>query len=356
MTAKVNKRRLYITWTLLGVVVLLSLLVLFQAIGLFDTSSRELQITRTYALDLAEYNLQQAENMGINPATNKRITINYNNLVNNINNATTAEAIYHIILTDMGWFEQTVIREEAERTLVDSLRYIINNDPNLDDNYLDKEITLTIGADQRVEMEGGEFLTEETLEELADFPVPDALRLQTVTFVVAPKEGADDGAVSIDVIQQAMEQDSIQYLENQYLFWEQELHSVLAVAGHSDLVGQGVEIRLWDAEQIEGQEMSIIHDYDIQAVVNYLNYSGAQGITVGNHRLINSSTIRCVGSMIQVNSGYIPVNPVVIAAVGNPDELLTTLEPLIEHFEQERNLRVEVQVLEELRLPAYRRQ
>ena len=64
-----------------------------------------------------------------------------------------------------------------------------------------------------------------------------------------------------------------------------------------------------------------------------------------------NSSIRCVGGQILVNYDPIPVKPLVIKAVGDPQAMMEYLEPLFSYYSNVRNLRVSVESVPDLRLP-----
>ncbi len=341
-----------LTRILVAVALVMSLLVLLQSLGAFETFGEELKLARAFALEMADFNLESAQGMGIS-ANNVRVTLAHRRLVDSIENATTASEIYHIVMTDMTHFSRVVVREEADRAVIEDLRLIVASDENFNQAAVGDKIDIRFGADKTVELEGGYFLTEQTLEQLSEFVVPDFLRLQTVSFRV--EVANEDGTGELVVVQQQMEEDILLHLENQHSFWEQELASLQAVAGHAALSGPGVVIRLWDAprEMIES-EVNYVHAYDVQEVVHTLYASGAEGISVGNRRLVATSAIRCLGGPIQVNNMPISVDPVTIVAVGNPDELLEGIQSLLDYYQEQRDLRVETETGDDLRLPSYR--
>ncbi len=67
-------------------------------------------------------------------------------------------------------------------------------------------------------------------------------------------------------------------------------------------------------------ERLIVHDYDLQLVVNELTASGAEAIAINGQRVISRTAIRCVGPTIMVNNVPI-VPPFEILAVGDPGTL-----------------------------------
>jgi uncharacterized protein YlxW (UPF0749 family) len=69
---------------------------------------------------------------------------------------------------------------------------------------------------------------------------------------------------------------------------------------------------------------NLIHDTDINAVVNELKAAGAEAVSVNDQRLVAVSPIRCAGPTVLVND--VPQTPpYVIRAIGNPATLMTAL-------------------------------
>ena len=93
------------------------------------------------------------------------------------------------------------------------------------------------------------------------------------------------------------------------------------------LEGPAVTVTLDDAPadpSLEGDDFDsnwlLIHQQDIEAVVNALWQGGADGITVMGQRITSTSAVRCVGSTVLVN-GKVFSPPFVIVAVGDPTKL-----------------------------------
>jgi uncharacterized protein YlxW (UPF0749 family) len=106
-------------------------------------------------------------------------------------------------------------------------------------------------------------------------------------------------------------------------------------AGIVEVTGPGISIELDDnkvgaaAAQATKTgtyqpENFIIHDKNLLYLVYELKTAGAEAIAVNNQRIINSSSIRCVGSVIMVNSTHL-APPYEITAIGNPDNLTKAL-------------------------------
>ncbi|MFD7610019.1 DUF881 domain-containing protein [Streptomyces sp. NPDC059828] len=78
----------------------------------------------------------------------------------------------------------------------------------------------------------------------------------------------------------------------------------------------------------------VIHQQDLQAVVNALWQGGAEGIQVMDQRLISTSAVRCVGNTL-ILQGRVYSPPYKITAVGDPDRLKRSLtaSPAIQNYQ-----------------------
>jgi len=110
----------------------------------------------------------------------------------------------------------------------------------------------------------------------------------------------------------------------------QELQTSRIALGLLPVKGQGIELELGDSSMgrhnatIGGQEIYLIHDFDLREVANELWAAGAEAVSLGNQRLVTGSAIRCSGPLIQVNNTTIP-HPFVFRAIGNRDNLVSAL-------------------------------
>lgn len=103
---------------------------------------------------------------------------------------------------------------------------------------------------------------------------------------------------------------------------------MIAVAG-VPVSGPGVRVRLWDAphmptdSDIDANDL-VIHQQDIEAVVNALWAGGAEALTIQGQRLSALSAVRCVGNVLLLHGRqYSP--PYTIEAIGDPTELVESL-------------------------------
>ncbi|MFJ2609502.1 DUF881 domain-containing protein [Streptomyces sp. NPDC091279] len=101
-------------------------------------------------------------------------------------------------------------------------------------------------------------------------------------------------------------------------------------AGTQKVTGTGITVTLNDAPpdataKLPGYpepqpDYLVIHQQDLQAVVNALWEGGAQGIKVMDQRLISTSAVRCVGNTL-ILQGRVYSPPYKITAIGDPDRL-----------------------------------
>jgi len=105
-----------------------------------------------------------------------------------------------------------------------------------------------------------------------------------------------------------------------------------AQAGMTPLRGPGLVVTLNDAQRdAQGRfprdaspDDLVVHQQDIQAVINALWSAGAEGIQVQDQRIIGTSAPRCVGNTLLLNGRtYSP--PYVILAVGDPGAMQAAL-------------------------------
>ncbi|WP_217243030.1 DUF881 domain-containing protein [Streptomyces sp. AC555_RSS877] len=114
-------------------------------------------------------------------------------------------------------------------------------------------------------------------------------------------------------------------------------------AGTQKLSGKAVSVTLNDAPpnataKLPGYpepqpDYLVIHQQDLQAVVNALWRGGAKGIKVMDQRLISTSAVRCVGNTL-ILQGRVYSPPYKITAVGDPDALQKALaeSPAIQNY------------------------
>ena len=99
-----------------------------------------------------------------------------------------------------------------------------------------------------------------------------------------------------------------------------QINTLSLLAGTTDVQGEGIILTLYDGNN----SGSLVHDSDVLTVVNELRVAGAEAISVNDQRIITTSAIRCVGSVIQVNYQKVAA-PFEIKAIGNAQYLESAL-------------------------------
>jgi uncharacterized protein YlxW (UPF0749 family) len=113
-------------------------------------------------------------------------------------------------------------------------------------------------------------------------------------------------------------------------------------AAATKLSGPGLTVSLTDAP-LEGGKLPdgatpddvVVHQQDVQAVVNALWAAGADGMMIQDQRIISTSAVRCVGNTL-ILQGRVYAPPYVITAIGDADTLEAALDadPTIDVYKQ----------------------
>jgi uncharacterized protein YlxW (UPF0749 family) len=106
-----------------------------------------------------------------------------------------------------------------------------------------------------------------------------------------------------------------------------------AAAGLTAVHGPGVTVRLDDAPRRTDGNLPpgvslddlVVHQQDVQAVVNAVWAGGAEAMSVMGVRVISTSAVRCVGNTLLLN-GRVYSPPFVVTAIGDPDRIRAALE------------------------------
>ena len=137
-----------------------------------------------------------------------------------------------------------------------------------------------------------------------------------------------------------------------------ELQKARILAGLTEVEGPGVSVEMNDstrpAQPGQDPNVFLIHDDDVQKVVNALFAAGAEAISVNGHRLITTSEIICAGNVIIVNGARI-APPIKILAIGNPETLEAGLKMrggVVDSLVL-WGIEVKVKIEEKVTLPAY---
>ena len=135
--------------------------------------------------------------------------------------------------------------------------------------------------------------------------------------------------------------------------------------GLTPVSGSALRISLDDAPRESGTPLPsgavpddlVVHQQDVQSVVNAMWRGGATAVQVMDQRIISTSAIRCVGNTLLLQ-GRVYSPPFVITAVGNTSELQQALndEPgvsLYREYVERFNLGWDVSILNQTTIPAW---
>lgn len=178
-------------------------------------------------------------------------------------------------------------------------------------------------------------LTEESIKKLEEISFNQTLEIEII-------EGRARLVPTGDIINQ------VNFLQTKVASLERQLKALEQKAGYEAMTGKGIIIKVYD-NMGNNENTGIVHDQDIRNIVNELKIAGAAGIEIGGQRLNVTSAIRCVGPTILVNNKPIPVNPIIIKAIGEPEVLASSLD-IIKNQLRNFGIRMDISVEEELRL------
>lgn len=140
----------------------------------------------------------------------------------------------------------------------------------------------------------------------------------------------------------------------------QELAS--RTAGLAAVKGPAVRVTLTDAPVdvtppgVSG-DLLVVHEQDIQNVVNALWTAGAEAMTIQGQRVVSTTAVKCVGNTVVLHgTAYAP--PYVITAIGDPASLEAGLASdtdvqIYRQYAQAYQLGYEQQRVDQTTMPAY---
>jgi uncharacterized protein YlxW (UPF0749 family) len=125
---------------------------------------------------------------------------------------------------------------------------------------------------------------------------------------------------------------------NQMTLLKRELEAVKLLSGLAPVEGPGIKITLRDSTETrlpnlspEEMEGYLVHDQDINGVINELKAAGAEALAISGadpknmQRVVVTTTARCVGPVATINGAQLSA-PYTIYAIGNSKELHGALE------------------------------
>jgi uncharacterized protein YlxW (UPF0749 family) len=147
---------------------------------------------------------------------------------------------------------------------------------------------------------------------------------------------------------------------------QRQAGGLLGPAGLTALTGPGLSVALDDAPRGEQQrdldagaqpDDLVIHQQDVQGVVNALWAGGADALAIMGVRVVGTTAVRCVGNTLLL-AGRVYSPPFVVTAIGDPRRLRRALDadPAVQVFRQyvaAYGLGYRVSIPNNVKLPAY---
>lgn len=138
-----------------------------------------------------------------------------------------------------------------------------------------------------------------------------------------------------------------------------EINKLKLTSGLDDAQGPGIMLIIDDNQEEEivgwGINDDIVHDADIQIILNDLRKAGAEAISINGQRVMSRSEIKCGGSIIRVN-GRSSAPPYVIKAIGDPKLLYAAISAPNTYgwvLKEVRMLRFEAMAKDNVSVPKY---
>ncbi len=165
---------------------------------------------------------------------------------------------------------------------------------------------------------GGTDLRPGRYESLADLARQESQR------VTALREEVADLQADVDELSSGLDSEAVAELQAR-------ADALAGPAGLSTLRGPGLTVTLDDAPEelraAAGAQVAdaIVHQQDIQAVVNALWSGGAEAMTLQGQRVVSTTGIKCVGNTVILHGvPYSP--PYVVRAIGDAEGMRRSLD------------------------------
>lgn len=149
------------------------------------------------------------------------------------------------------------------------------------------------------------------------------------------KERYEDLSEELDVLEEKLELARAEATkDNEGLSnLQEQIVKANKLLGLTEVKGPGVKIKLQDANVSSSTALStdnlsvlVVHDIDVRCVINELKSAGAEAISINGQRIVSTSSIMCVGNVIEVNGQRIGT-PFEILAIGLPEQLANLERP-----------------------------
>jgi uncharacterized protein YlxW (UPF0749 family) len=137
------------------------------------------------------------------------------------------------------------------------------------------------------------------------------------------------------------------------------------IAGLTEVKGPGIVVTLSDSNHAPASSQSslvpmmpsdyVIHDIDIERILDELKAAGAEAFSVSGERIIANTPILCVGPAIQIN-GVPLTSPYEILCIGDTSKLAKALDingGIVDEFDRTDPAMISIRKSQSLVIPAY---
>ena len=143
---------------------------------------------------------------------------------------------------------------------------------------------------------------------------------------------------------------------------EDEVDVAAQQAGLTAVKGPAVSVTLTDAPaeinpQGVDEDLLVVHQQDIQAVVNAMWQGGAEAMTIQGKRVVSTTGVKCVGNTVVLHGvPYAP--PYTIVAIGNQKRLAQALNAsedvtIYKQYVRAYRLGYEQKTVDQVTMPAF---
>lgn len=147
---------------------------------------------------------------------------------------------------------------------------------------------------------------------------------------------------------------------------QQQLEELHGLAGFTAVEGPAVQVSLDDSPSASDPELLapgtnledyLVHQQDVEGVINALWAGGAEAMMVMDQRIISTSTVRCIGSVLFLQGKrYAP--PYSVTAIGDTDAMMAALDDsaVVRQYRalvDQIGLGFELTISEDVTIPSY---
>jgi uncharacterized protein YlxW (UPF0749 family) len=192
-------------------------------------------------------------------------------------------------------------------------------------------------------------------------------RTEISEVILAEERRADEVASRVDGLRAEIEEatQAAGSTDRRVAAEQERSRGLELAAGTMPVDGPGLRVVLADAPRSADRVLPenaspddlVVHQEDVQAVVNALWTGGAEAMQIMDQRVITTSAVRCVGNTL-ILQGRVYSPPFEITAVGDPARLREALDlsegvQLYRYYADTYGLVYRTEDLDDVRLPGY---